>query len=204
VEAEGLLTALLAVKSTPRTGWMLRGVPPALAETIASHMAESAIIALVVAARLREKGINTNPYYAASIALVHDLAEGFVGDIVKRATDIIGKDLKEKAELMTAKSEFANTPILYKLIETYIDQNNIEARIAKYSEQFSTLLQGLRYMKNGYNVDEITCNMYKYFAKRDTKDDIDAAIIQAFQDLFANILREVDNLCKKDNKNNEK
>jgi len=85
---------LLAIKNTPRTGWMLRGVPAAIAETIAEHLAESSILAIHISEKLASCGINVDVYKAAAIAAVHDIAEGVIGDIVKRAVELIGKEAK--------------------------------------------------------------------------------------------------------------
>lgn|GEM_PF-207413 len=189
-----LATALMAVKSTPRTGWMLRGVPPAIAETIAGHMAESALIALVLAEKVSTLcDVKLSPERAASIALVHDIAEAFVGDIVKRAVDYIGKDIKERMEMHVAKDELGEFSLLLELLSDYIAQESVEARIAKSAEQFSTLLQGLRYLDNGYPVEEIVCAMYKALSRKG--DETTMCIYNALRDIFKDVLVKAERLC---------
>ena len=149
---------LTALKSTPRTGWMLRGVPAAIAETIAEHLAESSILALYISEKLSSCGINVNPYRAAAIAVSHDLAEAIVGDIVKKAVELIGKDVKEKAE-MEALRELGDV-LPAKLAIEYIEASTTESLVAKTAETLSTLLQAIRYVKHGYTeVCEIVMSM---------------------------------------------
>ncbi|MGC8909404.1 MAG: HD domain-containing protein, partial [Fervidicoccaceae archaeon] len=54
---EKLNACIEALKSSARTGWMQRGVPPGMAENIASHSFEVAIISLIIAEKAKEYGI---------------------------------------------------------------------------------------------------------------------------------------------------
>jgi len=201
---DALLAALLAVKNTPRTGWMLRGVPAAIAETIAAHMAESAILALVIADGLRMRGIDISPEESAAIALVHDVSEGFLGDIVKRAVDEIGREAKERAELRVASQEFGEDSILYNLLKHYVEQDSAEALVAKVAEQLSTMLQALRYRQDGYPVEEILCNIYGAVKRTVQADEaLRVALENVLEDLFGKAFRETDKACKTYKKDRE-
>ncbi|ALL01662.1 HD superfamily hydrolase [Pyrodictium delaneyi] len=157
---------LAALKSTPRTGWMLRGVHAAIAESIAEHMAESTVLALVIAEKLRENGVEIDVLRAATIAAVHDLSESVIGDIVKLTADAIGKERKEQLELNVAKNTLGDDNMLYALIKEYIEQTTPEARVAKLAEILSTLLQSLRYIMQGYRgVSEIACSSARAIKK---------------------------------------
>jgi Predicted hydrolases of HD superfamily len=83
--------ALEACKNLVRTGWMQRGVPPALGETVASHSFEAAVIAYLISEELKEIGVNVNPEHATVIALFHDIGESVLGDLPKWATQRIDK-----------------------------------------------------------------------------------------------------------------
>ncbi len=184
---ENVLEALEAVKATPRTGWMLRGVQHAVAEPIAAHMAESAVLALLLAEKLQEGGIDVNPYKAASIAAVHDLAEGYIGDIVKRAAELMGSHLKERIELEEAHRKLGDT-IVYRLVEEYVRQETVESKVAKLAEQLSTLIQSLRYLRQGYRVREILCGMLKSIEHSPYAHIIDS--------LFPVTMHEARSLCR--------
>ena len=182
-----------ALKSTPRTGWMLRGVPAAIAESIAEHMNEASLIALILGDELRKKGVSIDIYYAAAIATAHDVSEAIIGDLVKLVTDLIGKEIKESIELQALRSYVGNT-ILANLVRDYIEQEKIEAKLAKLSEQLATLLQGLRYHRQGYDVSEIICSMNESIEKMAQSEPF--SLIREELELIINKSREI---CKKNN-----
>ncbi|BES82046.1 HD family hydrolase [Pyrodictium abyssi] len=184
---------LTALKSTPRTGWMLRGVHAALAESIAEHMAESAVLALLIAEFLRKKGVNVNVFRAAAISAVHDLSEAVIGDIVKMTADAIGKERKEHLELTVARDMVGEDSIVYDLIYEYIEQKTIESQVAKLAETLSTLLQSLRYISQGYrDVAEIACSS-AHSIDRMLQDSKDIAELKEILDEFVRAGKEA---CK--------
>ena len=139
---------ITASKNLVRTGWMQKGIPPSIGETVADHSFEAAIIAYYLAVKLREKGISLNPDHAAVLALFHDAGESILGDLPKWATERINKREAEKE----AFDEFGFGKDLF--IE-FKEQKTIESKIAKLSDRLSTYLQSERYMKQGYDVKEI-------------------------------------------------
>ena len=139
-----------ALSSLARTGWMLRGVPHTLAESVAEHIFRSTVIALELGLRLRDRGINIDPYRAASIALVHDLAESVIGDIAK--TSGIDKSGAEER----AMESLPLHPEAKRLYHEFEEGGSIEARVARIAELAATMLKAEYYMELGYNrVEEI-------------------------------------------------
>lgn len=74
-----LFATLLALKETPRTGWVDRGIPEALAESVAEHSFQTAMVAWLTALAHPERGLDAER--VVKLALVHDLAEALTGDI---------------------------------------------------------------------------------------------------------------------------
>ncbi|RLE60035.1 MAG: phosphohydrolase [Thermoprotei archaeon] len=149
-----IFSLINAAKNLVRTGWMLKGVPPAIGETVSQHSWEAAIISLIVSSKLREKGLNVNPYKASTIALVHDLIEGKTGDIPRYSSIILGsrKDKLEK----TALTETGLDNAIEKLLIEWFEQKTFESKIAKFSDLLSTYIQAKRYIDNCYkDVKEI-------------------------------------------------
>lgn len=72
-------TTLLALKTTPRTGWIDRGISSPLAESVAEHSFQTALIAWMVALAHPEGGLDADR--VLKLALVHDLAEALIGDL---------------------------------------------------------------------------------------------------------------------------
>ncbi|BEP17071.1 HD family hydrolase [Pyrofollis japonicus] len=183
---------MAALKATPRTGWMLRGVHSAIAESISEHMNEASFWALFFSEYLARKGVKIDAYRSASIAAVHDVSEALIGDLVKYVTERLGKDVKEKIELDALYEHMGNN-IIHDLVREYMEQRSIESRMAKLAEQFATLLQALRYYEQGYRfVDEIACSMALSISEMLEGDDV----FKHIEYLLRPILDKALTMCK--------
>ncbi|MGC9105815.1 MAG: HD domain-containing protein [Thermoprotei archaeon] len=145
MDVNRLVTAL---KNLVRTGWMQRGIPPSLGETVAEHSFEAAVIAYYLSTALSSLGIKADPNKAAVLALFHDAGEAILGDLPKWATERLSD--KRKAEVEA--NELLGTGQIF---SEYKSQETIEAKIARLSDRLSTLLQAYRYRKMGFDVSEI-------------------------------------------------
>jgi len=139
---------LISCKNLVRTGWMQKGVPPSIGETVASHSFEAAILAFTIASKLKDQGVNVNPDHEAILALFHDAGESILGDFPKWTSEKIDKkDVELEA--------FKELGIGVDLFIEFKDKKTLEANIAKLSDRLSTVLQAKRYIKLGYDVQEI-------------------------------------------------
>ncbi|MBP1357105.1 MAG: HD family hydrolase [Sulfolobus sp.] len=141
--------ALVGSKNLVRTGWMQRGIPPSLGETVAQHCWEAGVLAYYLGTKLKEKGIFVSPERASSIALFHDIGESILGDLPKWASEKI--EDKEEVELEAIKELGVDENLFIE----YKEAKTLEGKIAKLSDRLSTYLQALRYSKLGYDVGEI-------------------------------------------------
>ncbi len=152
-----LYKAINSLKNMPRQGWVIEGVPKAFAEDVAQHSYEVALTSLVITLDLRKKGIEIDLGKVLAMALLHDLPEAFVGDIIKYTQRYIGK-LKEEAELQSL-SEFIRMDYIIKIHSEYIKGISLEALIVKLSDLVATAVQASRYYNLGYkNVKRILDN----------------------------------------------
>ncbi len=87
---------LMRLKRLYRQGWLKRGVPAELCESVAEHSFGTALLALLVAGQGSAGGIDGTR--AALMALVHELGESYAGDI----TPVDGVSKEEKRELERA------------------------------------------------------------------------------------------------------
>ncbi|ABU81315.1 YfbR-like 5'-deoxynucleotidase [Ignicoccus hospitalis] len=157
-----LKDVLEAAASLVRTGWMQRGVPPQLGETVALHSFYAALIALELGLRLKNVGVEVNPERAASIAIAHDLPEVLVGDLPKWTTDKIG-DIKESLELKAIGEMDSLEVVEYS--KAYIDERGRERALAKVSETLATLWQAEKYLNMGFSrVKEIRDTMVEHLS----------------------------------------
>ena len=151
-----LAETLEAASALARTGWMLRGVPHQLAESVAEHSFWAAVIALELSSIARSLGIDVSPERVASIALVHDLAEALMGDIAKVSgiSDAVKEEAERKAIDMLPLSAVARSLML-----EFMERRSVEARLAKAAEELATLLRARSYIRVGYDVSDIYNNM---------------------------------------------
>ena len=126
-----------------RTRWMLRDIPPYIAETVTMHLFTSAIIALKICDELKCKGIVINPIRSAMIALVHDIGEAHTGDIISSISNEMN-NIKLSIELKFIEKEI-DSETLRDLYKEFIDQKTLEAQIAKLSDYLATYFQSIIY-----------------------------------------------------------
>lgn len=147
-----------ALKSTVRTGWMQRGVPPSVGEDIASHSFEAAMISLLISERLSERGIKVDVMKTAALALVHDFPECVVGDLNHIVKKAIGGEVKHKIEL-EALQESIPEGLIVQLYREYSEKKSMESKIAELSDKLATVMQARRYEKQGYDFEEMISNL---------------------------------------------
>ncbi|BCU68224.1 phosphohydrolase [Sulfolobales archaeon HS-7] len=134
-------------KNLIRTGWMQRGVPPALGETVAEHSFEAAILTLNICISLKD--INVNCDRASTLALLHDVGEVLLGDIPKWASERIQeKDNVEFEALLGlgVPKEYA---------KELKERSTYEAKLAKLGDIISSIIQAIRYEKIAPDTSEI-------------------------------------------------
>lgn len=78
-DLRALFATIATLKTTPRTGWVDRGIATLVAESVAEHSFQTAMIAWMTALVHPERGLD--PERVLKLALVHDLAEALIGDI---------------------------------------------------------------------------------------------------------------------------
>jgi putative hydrolase of HD superfamily len=151
---EKLFEVLEALKNMPRTGWVQRGIPPALAEVVASHIYEASIICLEIGYRLAKLGIigYDEAIRSAAITLVHDIGEGVIGDLNRYTSKELG-DVKEEIEERAVRT--IGSEVIYNLYKEYRSNSSKASKLAHICDKLSTYIQARRYMDLGYKVDEI-------------------------------------------------
>jgi len=179
---DSIVKAIEATKGTPRTGWLLKGVPPAIAETIASHTYEAAIYSLLLSLGLKKHHVSIDPYKAVTLTLLHDVAEAFIGDIVKLVSDNKLKGAKERLEVEVVR-EYLGIEEVNKLIEEYYERKTLEAKVAKLADLLATCIQAKRYMKLGYNVNDTYSRVKEGLKKCMTEDKIIRSLKSLIEEL---------------------
>ena len=139
-----LLTLLSLLKGNKRTGWFLRGVPHV--ESIADHMWRMAVSVLLFEGGERKLDHGE----AALIALVHDIAEGLVGDFAPGDNVNKGdKQVLEAAAVRTLRAAVGwnSRPgmRLQQLWEAYEHQSTPEGRFVKDLDKLEMIATAAEY-----------------------------------------------------------
>lgn len=165
----GIVKAIGSLKNHSRLGWLIEGVPKAIAEDVSQHTFEASVYALILGYELKKKGVKVRLDKLLAMTLLHDVAEAYVGDVVKFLKDRIG-ELKERAELEAVERNIGIDYIV-ELYREYVEDSSIEAKIAHLADLLATYVQSKRYYKQGYrSVERILNNTYNEIIKIITRD----------------------------------
>jgi len=139
--AIALVQFLDRLSALPRTGWLLRGVVNP--ESIAEHTFGVCVVATLLMDDLRERGMTVDGERVLRMALLHDAAEAFTGDIPMPAkTDALDVALEEAEALLLSRVLSPAQLALWKEAEK---GETLEARIVKASDKVQMLIKALTY-----------------------------------------------------------
>ncbi len=123
-----------ALCSLPRIGWVSRGIT--YPETVGRH----SILAALIAARLA-KSLGLDAGRAALLALIHDVAEYRLGDVVRDVREI------DMSFWRSMEQEIARDLGLGEEFGEYVVGNSKEAKVAAISDKLATLLRACIYAR---------------------------------------------------------
>lgn len=131
------------LKKVKRTGWVVQGVKAP--ESVAEHSYRVTVLCMLLA---RKFGLDE--LKLLRMALIHDLAESIVGDIVleKGSAKVSSRNEKSEKEKTAMKEIFADLEEgdeLYGLWMEYEEQSSKEARVLKQLDKIEMVMQALEY-----------------------------------------------------------
>ncbi len=127
--------------SLPRTGWLLRGVVDP--ESIAEHSFGVCVVATVLIDDLRARGMTVDGERVLRLAILHDAAEAFTGDVPMPAkTDKLDAALEEAEAILLGRVLSEADLELWKEAEAGA---TLEARIVKAADKVQMLVKALTY-----------------------------------------------------------
>ena len=127
--------------SLPRTGWLLRGITAP--ESIAEHCFGVCVVAAMLVDDLRARGVDVDGEKVLRMALLHDAAEAFTGDVPLPA-----KTAELKRALGRAEEELLARvlpPRDRALHGEYEAGTSLEARVVKAADKLQLMIKALTY-----------------------------------------------------------
>ena len=156
VSAQQILSAATTLKRLPRTGWLFAGV--AQPESVADHSWATALLALTLAGWINEEpsayGLSSplDMGRVAQIAVVHDLAESVVTDLPRRVTELLGKDVKHRAEATALAQITSGLPASADFVSLWREYSELatpEGRLVQDADKLEMVHQALAYEQAG-------------------------------------------------------
>jgi 5'-deoxynucleotidase YfbR-like HD superfamily hydrolase len=125
----------------PRTGWLLRGVTDV--ESIAEHCFGVCVVASMLVDDLRARGVAIDGERVLRMAIVHDAAEAFTGDVPMPAkTEALSAALEAAEGQMLADVLSPEQLALWREAEAGA---SLEARVVKAADKIQLLVKALVY-----------------------------------------------------------
>ena len=149
-----LLLESATLKSMPRTGWAMRGVP--YSESVAEHSYGVVLVSLALVdvlrngARPEEPGLDLEKVLI--MALLHDLAEARLTDLPASAARLIPEEVKSRAEATALAGMLAPLPGAGRLLalwQEFEDRTSPEGRLVRDADKLEMMIQCLRYEQAG-------------------------------------------------------
>lgn len=137
------------LKRIPRTGWLLRGVPPGEAENVAAHTAGTSLLALALAELV---SVPVDRARLLAICLLHDLAEARLSDLPWPAARYLPAGAKRNAEEQVLDDVLAGLPFAapwQELWQEFEDASTTEGRLARDADRLDMLFQAAAYEQAG-------------------------------------------------------
>lgn len=151
------LKYILNLRHIPRTGWVLRGVPPAVAESVADHIFLTTLIAMDIAERLGSMGVRIDKARVLAMSIIHDIPEAVTGDVVRQ----VKHGVEEYFSMVESKAiEELGLQGYSELYDELSKAGSLEALVVKAADDIATILEGSRLVDTGYRqVEEIVVNV---------------------------------------------
>ena len=172
------------LKHLKRTGWIMSNVPQP--ETVASHSWRMAVMALQSASYIESEGADL--MRVLKLCLLHDVAEGVIGDIVpehhqdtdKKISDVQKEEMEKQAAQNLAESvDFKD---ILSVFEEYNSGSTKEAKITKDLDKLDMLLQAETYREKYPNLERL---------KEFMKWNENAVKLPFYSEVLAEIKKEV-------------
>jgi putative hydrolase of HD superfamily len=139
------------LKGVRRAGWV-RKIPSVDVESVADHSLMAAMLSLVLA---EDAGLDA--HRCAAMAVVHDLAESVVGDLLPDEVPQDEKHARERAAIDSIAESLGGSDVLLSLYSEYDAGTSDEARLVHQVDKLEMALQAISYYMDGILARDDAC-----------------------------------------------
>jgi putative hydrolase of HD superfamily len=135
---------IMRLKRLYRQGWLKRGLPQGLCESVAEHSFGTALLALLLAGKEGEGGSlgRLDTGHAALLGLIHELGESFAGDITP--VDGVSREEKSKLERAAILRALEGHPDRDWFLSLWVEFEEGSSPEARFVRQLDRLEMGLQ------------------------------------------------------------
>jgi len=136
------------LKRVMRTGWAVRALPN---ESVADHSYRTALLAATIS-RMVDAEVDYSK--VVEMALIHDLAEAYIGDWDHETTGLVGRKTKSELEGTVIRRLLLELPKdvserFSQLWEEYASERTFESKIVHLADKLEAAIQALEYRRSG-------------------------------------------------------
>ena len=169
------LTKLSVLKETPRKGWLMKaGIKKP--ESVADHLYRTALMALIFSYGRPD----LDKRRLLEMALIHDLAEITIGDLMPKEKIGSKAELRAELEILSSLESRVRKRLLLLLTE-YHDGKSPEAIMVKQIDKLEMALQAREYEREGNDRDKF--EDFWLTAKRSIHDPDLTALLKRIESL---------------------
>ena len=150
------------ILNMPRIGWIQRGIPQAIAESVGDHILLTSYLALVLCNNARGVDDNVNADKCVTMALIHDIHEALTGNVGNSVRSLISDWKNIEVRLF---NELQLPEELGNYFREYRYALSIEGKIVNLSDKLATLIRACMYARAGYDTRELIIN-YREIVER--------------------------------------
>lgn len=171
---------LINLRNLPRTGWVLRGIPASLAESVVDHLFLTTLVSMLIVDKLKKMGVRIDSEKVLKASLLHDIPEAITGDVVRPLKAAYRKEFESIEE--NALRELGLGDYVDLFVETGREET-LESLIVKLSDDLATLIVGVEECKKGFDVSDIVNNTRRDIVEKISKPGLEI-VKKAVGELF--------------------
>lgn len=144
-----------SVLNIPRIGWIQRGVPSGIAESVGDHILLTSYLTIALCNELTSNGIDVNLGKCLVMALIHDIHESVMGNVGNNVRSLIPNWYDVEVQAFNALGLSGD---LVELFKEYRYGKSVEGLLVQLADKIATFMRACTYLRRGYDVNELVIN----------------------------------------------